>query len=333
MRNKVTVMALILSVILAAYVSIGIFLPLASIDAPLEVNIERGSSFRQAARVLHDHGIVPDRGLFMLLSVTTGLHKRIRAGYYEFQGNLSLWDVYKILREGRIIERTVLVIEGETLWDIRKKLAAAGLISGPEFDRLARDSGFMAGHGVYAPSLEGYLFPDTYSFPKGISARELLSVMIRRMREKLTPLLLEQAAARGLSEREVLTLASIVEKEARLDRERPVVAAVYLNRLRHHMPLQADPTAIYGVKQMTEGVTATDLRRHTEYNTYVFAGLPPGPIASPGLRSIEAVISPADVPYLYFVADGTGGHLFSASYAEHQRAVAAYRHKSRRMNK
>lgn len=331
--RRVVLVPLALAVIFTAYALIETFVPFSSHDGTFEVQIRRGSSFREATEVLYEQGLVTDRGLFTLLAYGTGLHKRIKPGYYEFQGRLSMWDVYKILRARRIVERKVLVVEGSTLSDIRRKLLSLGLINGPEFDRLVRDPAFMSSLEIHAPSLEGYLFPDTYIFPKGIQPEELLSAMIRRLRDQLTPSMLERARGMGYNEREVLTLASIVEREARLDRERPMVSAVYQNRLKLHMPLQSDPTAIYGIKPMCEGVTSADLRRHTAYNTYVIKGLPPGPIAAPGLRAIEAVLNPSPMPYLYFVADGTGGHLFSTSYAEHQRAVDAYRRMLRRTKK
>ncbi len=308
------------------------FYPLSRHPDPFEAQVRRGATFAQAAMSLGSQGLVRDPVLFMLAGYASGLNRRLKAGYYAFPaGDYSLWDIMKVLRAGGIVERTVLIPEGETLADIRGRLVAAGLIEGPEFDRLSHDAGFMAVRHIEAPSLEGYLFPDTYIIPKGMPVEEIVTMMVRRLRQKLTPQMLQRARAMGLNEREVLTLASIVEKEARLDRDRPMVAEVYLNRLKMRMPLQSDPTAVYGIKPLGVGVTPRDLKNRTEYNTYMIAGLPPGPIASPGLKSIEAVLNPASGPWLYFVADGrTGGHVFSATEKEHERAVAAYRRAMRR---
>lgn len=321
---------------LVAYAYLGVTMKLSHYDSAFEAQVRRGSTLRQAAKALAEQGLVKSEPLFMLVGYATGLHKHLRAGYYAFEaGDYSLWDICNALRAGKIIERTVLIVEGETLDDIKGRLQAAGLINASEFDRIVRSTSFKTANRIDAPTAEGYLFPDTYTFAKGVAPGELLGYMVRHMREKLTPAMLQSARAfSGLDERGVLTLASIVEKEARVDRDRAMVAAVYLNRIRARMPLQADPTAVYGVKPMREGVKAADLHNRTPYNTYLINGLPPGPIASPGLKAIEAVVSPAKGPWLYFVADGvTGGHIFSANEKEHQRAVAAYRKAMKRSKK
>ncbi len=196
-----------------------------------------------------------------------------------------------------------------------------------DFLDLSKDGDFLKSFNIAAPSFEGYLYPETYKIPKGMDPQEAVGMMINKMREKFSDKLRERAKEIGLSERDALTLASIVEKEAVTDEERPLISAVYHNRLKKGMLLQADPTSIYGVKSSREKITYNDLLRKTPYNTYVIKGLPPGPIASPGIKSITAALYPAKVPYLYFVSNNDGTHHFSVSAAEHLAAVKEYRQK------
>jgi UPF0755 protein len=294
--------------------------------APVEVRVERGMSFRQAALRMKESGVVRYALPLVVAARATGLDDRLRPGYYSFGGDTTPWGVFRALSEGRVVEAVVTVIEGDSLHEVKGKLSERGLVSTADFDRLAHDSAFLARLSVEATSLEGYLFPDTYRFYKGAEPEEVLGAMVRRLREQYAGDLPSRARLMGLSEREVLTLASIIEKEARSEAERPLVSAVYHNRLRRGIPLQADPTAIYGIKPQCEGVTLEDVRRKTAYNTYFIKGLPPGPIASPGLASIKAALYPAEAPYLYFVASGDGTtHTFSATLKEHERAVRKYR--------
>jgi UPF0755 protein len=299
--------------------------PIVRLESPVEIRVDKGMSFRQAASLLKDRGFVRDPHPLILTAKISGLQRTLKPGYYSFKGALTPWKAYRILSKGEIVQSEVTIIEGDTLMEIREKLAAEGLVAEEEFDRLSTDRGLMKKLDVDAPSLEGYLFPDTYRFYKGVGPSEALEIMVRRLREKYNGELRARTGEIGLDERSVLALASIIEKEASVDDERRIISAVYHNRLRKGMRLQADPTAIYGIKPQSEGVTIKDIRRKTEYNTYFIKGLPPGPIASPGLESIKAALYPADVPYLYFVADGSGAHIFSTTQKEHLRAVRKYR--------
>ena len=194
---------------------------------------------------------------------------------------------------------------------------------------ISKDREFLSSYKIEAPSIEGFIFPDTYMIAKGVKAEDALGIMIDRMREKYSGKLSAEAEKMGMTETEVLTLASIIEKEAVVDSERPLISAVYHNRLHKQMLLQADPTSIYGIKSSKEKITKADLQRKTPYNTYVINGLPPGPIASPGLKSIIAALSPANVPYLYFVSNNDGTHIFSVTLSQHAEAVKAYRDKKK----
>ncbi|MDP2167623.1 MAG: endolytic transglycosylase MltG [Thermodesulfovibrionales bacterium] len=303
-----------------AYALLQIAVPV-RLNAPVEIKIPEGTNFTAAANALADNGLIRDRVMFVLIGRLGGMDKKLKAGYYSFGGSVTGWYIYKALIKGYILTRSVTVVEGDSLMEIKEKLAAGGIMTGAELERLSKDKPLMLKLGVDAPSLEGYLFPDTYILPKGIDPEAVVKIMVQRLREQYGQALREKAAGMGMNEREVLTLASIIEKEASVDHERPIISAVYHNRLKKGMPLQADPTCIYGAKPMSEGVTAKDLKRKSDYNTYIIKGLPPGPIASPGLKSIEAALSPVDVPFIYFVSNRDGTHTFSASGGDHLRAV------------
>jgi UPF0755 protein len=219
----------------------------------------------------------------------------------------------------------ILHPEGATVQELARTLEAEGLAGAAEVMQTARDSRVLAALGVAAPSLEGYLFPDSYRFTRGMTSEEMLARMVQHLRAKLGPELQLRAQARGLSINELLTLASIVEREAIAPEERPIIAAVFWNRLRRGMPLQADPTVQYAVAKERRALKRADLQADHPYNTYRHAGLPPGPIASPGLSAIEATLDPAPVAYLYFVAMDDRRHHFSTTVQEHNAAVARYR--------
>jgi UPF0755 protein len=325
MRKNAVFIAISLAAVVALYCYSQLMVPLAPIEEMFEVEIEKGASFGSAVGKLDSAGLVKDHHLFTALGRMTGLDKRLIPGYYQFYGKLRPWDVFTMLKEGFVVEWQITVVEGDTLMDIKRKLAAEGTVDKEDFDRLATDGEFLGDFMVNAPSVEGYLFPDTYSISKGTSPEDVLGMMLRRLRAVYDEEMQKRAEEIGFSEREVLTLASIIEKEAILNSERPVISGVYHNRLRRGMPLQADPTAIYGIKPQSAGIFRRDIRRKTDYNTYFIKGLPPGPIASPGLKSIRAALYPAGVPYLYFVANFQGGHTFSVTMDEHRSAIEEYR--------
>jgi UPF0755 protein len=227
--------------------------------------------------------------------------------------------------KGHVVENTVTIPEGFDIWQIARRLEEAEIVKEDEFLSLARKGSFLDRLRVDAPSVEGYIFPDTYRFPKRMSPEAVLKKMVETMREHFTEDMVARRIKLGMSEKEVLTLASIIEKEARVDDERPLISAVFHNRLRRGRPLQADPTSVYGFKDISSGITSQDLQRETPYNTYQIRGLPIGPIASPGLKSIRASLYPADVQYLYFVSRNNGRHYFSSTEAEHRRAIKRFR--------
>jgi UPF0755 protein len=237
-----------------------------------------------------------------------------------------MWDVLDAFRRGRIIEYQVIIPEGYNLTQIGWTLSQTPLISEPnEFIRLAKNAEFASSLNIPADTLEGYLFPDTYYLPKGILVEDIAKRMVQRYRAVFTPDLQKRAEELGMTEHEVLTLASIVEKEAKVASERKTIAAVYHNRLKKGMRLQADPTAVYGTRAWVTKVTAQDLKRKSPYNTYVHKGLPPGPIANPGQGAILATLYPDNVDYLFFVAQGDGSHFFSKDYEQHAKAIVRFK--------
>jgi len=319
MKKKALLIIASILILVFLYIVIQIYVPI-RLAQPKEVRIPRGMSFSQAAEILKKERLIKDKAVFILLGKISGLDRHLKAGYYMFGGSISTWKVFNTLQKGPI-QNTVGIIEGDSFFEIRDKLSAANVMSPEDFDRLFRDKKFLSSLGINAPSLEGYLYPDTYIFPKGFEPEEVFRDMVRRLRKVLTPDMIKRAAELGLDENGLLTLASIIEKEAFLEAEREIISAVYHNRLKRGMPLQADPTCLYGIKPMKEGVKRCDLKNKTPYNTYLIKGLPPGPIASTGIRSIKAAINPASVPYVYFVSLGDGSHIFSTSLSEHKNAV------------
>ena len=323
-------------VFLALYVLMQLFLPFAQMEDPVQFEVTPGMTFRNVTETLIEKDLVRDPNLFIAMGRLSGLHRRVIPGEYFFIGQVSPWNVFRTVREGKVKLWNVTLLEGGTLARIGERLAQDELVTAEDFHRLKADPVFLSSLGINAPSLEGYLFPDTYRFSRGLQAERVLTMMVRRTRVVLTPEILDKAASLGLDANGVLTLASIIEKEARLDDERAVISAVYHNRLNKGMRLQADPTVVYGLPEGTignYGVRYHDLKREHPYNTYIIKGLPPGPIASPSLKSIHAAVAPADVPYIYFVSNYDGTHTFTETFIDHKRAVKNFRVKRAEANR
>jgi len=277
------------------------------------------------ARTLEQAGVIRSPLGFALLGALRGSARSLKAGEYEIPRNATTLLILSLLEEGKVKKHMVLFREGGTVHELARLLEAEGLARAEEVRGLAGYPSFLRSLGIEAESLEGYLFPDTYHFIKGMTAEEMLARMVQRLREQVTPEILAQAEARGLAFHQLLTLASIIEKEAIAPQERPLISAVFWNRLRREMPLQADPTVQYAVGKEGRALTRADLQVNSPFNTYRFPGLPPGPIASPGRAAIRAALNPAKAPYLYFVSTGGDRHHFSVTLEEHNSAVARYR--------
>lgn len=299
-------------------------------QGPLVVNLPPHAGVLGISRHLAEAGVVREPATFVLITLVRGSMRHLKAGEYEVPRGATPWDVAALLESGHVRQHLVLHPEGGTVAELGRALEGEGLATAEAVARTASDRRFLQSHGIDAPSAEGYVFPDTYQFVRGMTTEELLGRMVQRLRTKLTPELRARAHERGLSLHQWLTLASIIEREA-VDRdEARLISAVFWNRLRRDMPLQADPTVQYAVAKERRALTRTDLATEHPYNTYRHAGLPPGPIASPGMRAIEAALDPAPVNYLYFVKRDDRRHYFSTTVEEHNAAVARYRRMSRR---
>jgi UPF0755 protein len=278
-----------------------------------------------AAESLSKAGVIGSPKMFRLYAKLRGADRGIKAGTYLLERDASWGSVLSALRSGKGVVNVVLLPEGYTLAQAESVLVAK-LSVPPESIRAAvRDTATLRRLGVPTATLEGYLFPDTYSFPPGTPARTAVLAMVRRFEQQWKPEWEKRLDSLKVTRHNVITLASIVEREARLPAERPVIAAVYWNRIRKGMLLQADPTVQYALPQYQSRLLNRHLTVKSPYNTYRYPGLPPGPIAAAGIASIQATLYPAQVPFLYFVAHPDGHHEFRVKLEEHQAAVRVAR--------
>ncbi|WP_456431096.1 endolytic transglycosylase MltG [Thermosulfuriphilus sp.] len=294
------------------------------------VYIRPGTPFIEVAKELEERGLVRNRYAFLILAYLMGEIDKIRAGEYELSPAEKAIHILDKLARGEVIQHIITIPEGYNVYQIARLLDKASLVEAQKFLTACREKAFLKALGIEATSCEGYLFPDTYYLTRGMQAQDIIRQMVERFWEVWEKNNFSTRAQElGLSVHEVLTLASIVEKETYLESERPIIAGVFFNRLKRGMPLQADPTVRYGLSKFRRRLSRRDLRHPNPYNTYLRPGLPPGPIANPGLSSIRAVLWPAETKYLYFVAKPNGGHHFSRTLREHNRAVRKYRRRHR----
>src|SRR5215203_1761907 len=291
----------------------------------VRVIVPRGATLRVAAESLAKAGVVQNATAFRLYGMLRGSDRSIRAGTYVFRRGGSWGRVLDDLRGGKGLEHAITIPEGWSLIQIVPQLARVLEVPIDSVQAAVRDTSLLHALDVPTPTLEGYLFPDTYVFTDGTTARTAIRVMVERFQRVWQPEWNDRVQALAMSRHDVMALASIVEKEARLPEERPVIAAVYMNRLKTGMPLQADPTVQYALGKHVARVLYKDLEVDSPYNTYRRTGLPPGPIASPGRPSIVAALNPANVPYTYFVAYPDGHHQFTTNFTAHSVAVRSAR--------
>ena len=296
---------------------------------PARVVIPRGVTVRAAADSLAAAHVIGSARLFRWYASLRGRERAIKPGTYAFAEQQDYASVLDALVSGRGIMHSVVIPEGFDLREIAPLLAKALSVPEDSVRAAATDSAWRERLHVPAATLEGYLFPATYSFADGTSARDAVHAMLERFEETWKPAWDARVQAMSISRNEAMTMASIVEKEARKPEERPIIAAVYWNRIKKGMKLQADPTVQFALPTHVERVYFKDLTIDSKYNTYRYSGLPPGPIASPGEASIIAALTPANVPYLYFVAHPDGHHEFRTTFAEHERAIADVKHAAR----
>lgn len=319
-----TILTLLLAAVVgtAVWLGYGLSLPTGPKGQEKFVLLRPGSSARHIARELRNEGVIRSPAVFLLWHEWRG-RPALKAGEYKFDHPASARSVYDRIVAGDIYVHTVVIPEGFNTFDIANAIQAAGLGSSDDFLAIARsDVSLISDLDPHAPSLEGYLFPDTYEFTRTQSLHDMAAAMVRRFRQETRQL--------GLNTNfhDVVTMASIVEKETAVPAERPLVAGVFDNRLNRKIVLATDPTVIYAALlagRYNGAIHQSDLQSDSPYNTYRHAGLPPGPICNPGRDSLQAAMQPASSDFLYFVSDNNGHHRFARTMQEHSRNVAAYR--------
>lgn len=329
-RRLFTLAAAAAAVVLGAWVFREVGGSASPTDTPARVIIPKGASMKAAADSLRAHEVIGSTRLFRWYAAFSGSATAIKPGTYQFAAGAGYRDVLDALVTGRGIMRTVVIPEGFDLRDIVPAVAKALDVPEDSVEAAVADSAWRKELDIPTPTLEGYLFPATYSFTDGTTAREAVNAMVERFIDVWKPEWNARLQAMSISRHVAMTMAAIVEKEARKPEERPIIAAVYWNRVKKGMRLQADPTVQYALPKHVARVLYKDLEVDSKYNTYKNAGLPPGPIASPGEASIAAALAPADVPYLYFVAKGDGGHEFTTTFDAHTKAIRAIKADARK---
>lgn len=293
------------------------------------VDIPPGTAFTQVVHLLREKGLLGPGWFFQVLGRVQQVDRKIIPGEYELHAGMRPTELLAKLVAGDVYQHSVTIPEGYNVVQIADILDQKGLADKGQILRLNRDSAFIASLNIKASTLEGYLFPDTYRFARYTPPEFIVRTFVNRFHEMVTPELLAQAESMGMTLQEVLTLASVVEKETGLASERPLVSGVFHNRLRQNIPLQSDPTVIYALEYFDGNIRKADLSVNSPYNTYRVRGLPPGPIANPGLAAIQAALYPTPSDFVYFVSRNDGSHKFSATLAEHNKAVDQYQRRPR----
>jgi UPF0755 protein len=298
---------------------------------PIRLTVPAHSGLARVADSLSARGVIGSEAAFKVYGRMNGATKGIKPGVYEFRAGDAYAEIVRKLTHGDVVKVRWVIPEGWTVQQIAQRMAKQTGLPADTILRALEDPGAPAKYRVPGPTLEGYLYPATYVFPLGTPLPRMVQAMVDRYRQVWTPPLRARLDSAGMSERDAVTLASIVEKEAKVWTERPVISAVYHNRLKTGMRLQADPTVQYAMGRHTARLLYGDIRdvAGNPYNTYTHAGLPPGPIASPSKGAIEAALSPSADPFLYFVARPNGTHVFTRSLAEHNAAKAQAKREAR----
>jgi len=308
-----------------------LFLPPSHKSVMKEVFIEKGMPLRRVSERLKQEGLIKNRHLFVALATLLGKRGKIKAGEYELHTAMLPLEILDTLTRGQVKRHLVTVPEGYTLHQIAQLLDEQRIVEKGSFLEKASSALMIRSLGLSdwaGPTLEGFLFPETYHLIRGMDPEEVIRTMVLQFQKTFDRAMVRRASEIGLSLKEAVILASIIEKETSLGEEKPIVSAVFHNRLKKRMPLQSDPTVIYGIQDFDGNLTKEHLSKSSPYNTYLHPGLPPTPICNPGKDSLLAALYPADVPYLYFVSRNDGSHHFSYDLHEHNQAVSRYQRKS-----
>ena len=324
-----SVMAVI--IILSLYAYYYIHSNAGSAAVPVTIEVRPGASFHLVTGKLKNKEVIDSRGKFYLYAGLKGALHSIKAGEYLFEPGITPREILKKLLKGSVISYRMTIPEGYNVYQIADLLDKKGLVGRDEFIGKVFNKELMKKLGVEGVSLEGYLYPETYFFVKGMTSEKIISAMVGRFKEMLPHDIEKRALELGFTLKEIVNLASIIEKETADPHERSLISAVFHNRLKKRMRLQTDPTVIYGMIDRFDGnLRKKDLKKKTPYNTYRINGLPLGPIANPGIEAIKAALYPSDVEYLYFVSMNNGSHVFSHTLREHNRNVWKYQKRKNR---
>jgi UPF0755 protein len=288
---------------------------------PLDIPVYSKSTTREIAKELKEKGVLAFSTPFRILAKLTRVDRILKAGLYQISPSMSLWEVLTTLSEGKSELLTLRIPEGYTAQQIGEELEKMGVVSTAQFLNAVQDKTLIQKTGIHGPSLEGFLFPQTYRVPLGASVADLADLMSQQFFQTVGTDYENRCRQHGLSLYQAVILASIVEKEAKLPEEHAIIAGVLYNRLQQNMRLEVNATLNYILNSKNPWFTNDQINTRSPFNTYKHRGLPPTPICNPGLTSLEAVVDPADVPYLYYVAQGDGSHLFATTLAEHEKNV------------
>ncbi len=330
---KKALLPIVISIFLTVCAAFGIYIELRMYaDAPAQannsnnvvINVPRGQSLKTTADLLYQKSIIKNPLKLILIARIKGYDKRLKAGEYLLSAAMTPRRILEIMVKGEVKLHKLTVPEGYNIYQIAELVAQAGFGTKDGFSSAASDAALARKMGLEAETLEGYLFPDTYFFPKNVTVEKIIAIMVQQFWSIFTPEWKERAKNHGFTVLQVVTLASIIEKETGAPFERPLISSVFHNRLRKKMRLESDPTVIYGIKNFDGNLTRKHLKTRTPYNTYKIRGLPVGPIANPGRASLEAALFPDKTAYIYFVSKKDSTHHFSTNLKEHNRAVRKY---------
>jgi UPF0755 protein len=315
----------LLSIILLIFFSGISFLLYLAVPSPLDenkiINIPKNSNLKEITQLLEKERLITGKKRFAFIVKILGKTNELKAGEYLFPAYSLPVEILKKILKGEELSYKFTIPEGYNTYQISRVLSQKGLVEEEKFIKFACDTSLIKSLGIESESLEGYLFPDTYKFTKSFGEEKILKSMVKRFKKALTPELLKRAKELKLSLNQVVTLASMIEREAYIDSEKPLISAVFHNRLKLRMKLESDPTVIYSINAPPRRVYKKDLKKHTPTNTYLHSGIPPHPIANPGLKSIQSALYPANVNYLFFVSLDGVTHKFSKSFRQHKRFI------------